>query len=127
MASTTRQVFATRTNTLHASGLPQRKLTSFLCPSSEQNPKRRREAEDKQTSKRVKVAEPSESESEETEGEYSDVDDVDVLMEDGLVTRARARPSMPCNLLTRRFAAVSVHPRKHARVSPLVYTFFFFD
>jgi hypothetical protein len=121
MAPSTRSVLATRTNTLHTSGLPQRKLTSFLsAPSLDQKVKRRREADsDRQplTSKRLKVAEPSESESEETDGEFEDADSGDAFMEDVSIGHARARLSMPFNVLTRQMASASIHPRKHTRMS----------
>jgi denticleless len=121
MALSTRPALATRTNTLHAFGVPQRKLTSFLSnPPSDQKPKRRRETEDKRPlSKRLKVAEPSESESEETEGEFED--DKDAFMEDVSVAHARSRLSMPFNVLNRQI--MSIGPRRHARMSLLIRIF----
>jgi len=121
MALSTRPALATRTNTLHAFGRPQQKLISFL--STDQKPKRRHEADDKQPlNKRFKAAAPSENESEETEGEFEYVDDEDTFMEAVSVANARARLSTPFNMLTRQIATTSVHPRKHARMSSLMDT-----
>ena len=121
MALSTRSALATRTNTLHALGRPQQKLISFF--STDQKSKRRYEADDKQPlNKRFKAAALSESESEETEGEFEYVDDEDVVMEAVSVENARARLSTPFNMLTRQITSASVHPRKHARMSLLMDT-----
>jgi denticleless len=120
-----RPALATRTNTLHAFVRPQQKLISFLSTPLDQKPKRRLEAEDHQPrSKRLRVEECSDSESEETEGEFEYPDEEDAFMENVSVAHARARISTPFNLLTRQIMSASVHPRVHFRMSSHIHAFF---
>jgi len=109
----TRRALASRTNTLQTLG-PQSKLTSFR--SSDQKPKRRREVEDKQPKKRLKVevCAESESEYEKTDGDYEEDDDA--FMEDTMVTQGRARMRLPFHMQSRRIASGAVHQGKVARM-----------
>jgi len=109
---TTRAALAPRSlNTIHTPG-PQRKLTSYLpTPPSDQKPKRRRIEEDKQPLKRLKLDTASESEESDVELE----DDDDVSMEDAWKAPAHSRRNHPFSLYTQRLLCRPNQSRTLAR------------
>lgn len=111
-----RQALAPRTNLIHTLVGPQSKLTSFLQPNQKSKRRLVNDEHQPQQKKRPRVETPSDSSSEETDGEYED--DNDVAVEDPAVIQARARMRTPFILQSRYIASPGIHPRKFARMSP---------